>query len=68
MFRADYSKWKIDAPLTLAKGDRLRTYCSWDNTTNAALSFPGEMCFGVGFFLSTSASSPVCTNGLWIER
>lgn len=67
-FRADYTKWAKDKPLTLFKGDRVRTYCSWDNTTGADLQFPDEMCFGVGFFLSTSSSSPTCINGSWIER
>ena len=37
-------------------------------TTDAALAFPREMCFGIGFFLSDGASAPVCLNGAWRER
>lgn len=67
-FRADFSKWSIDKPLTLVKGDRLRTTCNWRNTTTGALTFPAEMCIGIGFFLSKTAVSPLCIAGNWIDR
>jgi hypothetical protein len=67
-FNAVYSKWSIDEPLAIAKGDRLRTRCSWLNATPAELGFPREMCFGVGFFLSDGSTAPVCIDGQWIPR
>jgi hypothetical protein len=69
-FNADYTRWTVAEPFTIAKGDVLRTYCNWDNTTASDLTFPREMCFGVGFFLAPSgaaATSPVCLDGKWIE-
>ncbi|MEY4580999.1 MAG: hypothetical protein RL701_5702 [Pseudomonadota bacterium] len=67
-FNAVYSKWTLDKPLVVAKGDRLRTQCDWENTGATALTFPSEMCFGIGFFLSDGSSSPVCLEGKWLER
>jgi Copper type II ascorbate-dependent monooxygenase, C-terminal domain len=67
-FKAAFSKWKPEVPLVLHKGDKLRTYCNWNNTTASDLTFPGEMCFSVGFFLSDGSSSPTCLDGTWIER
>jgi hypothetical protein len=67
-FNADYTKWAIDKPLTIAKGEKLRTYCNWQNKSPSALGFPREMCFGVGFFLSDGSSAPVCLDGQWINR
>jgi hypothetical protein len=67
-FNADYTKWSIDKPLTIAKGEMLRTRCSWQNATPAELGFPREMCFGVGFFLSDGSTAPVCIDGSWIVR
>jgi hypothetical protein len=67
-FNPDYSAWALDEPLKVAKGETFRTQCHWQNTTDAPLAFPREMCFGVGFFLSDGTSSPVCISGTWIER
>jgi hypothetical protein len=67
-FRAVYSKWSLEQPLTIAKGETVRTRCNWQNATDSMVEFPREMCFGVGFFLSDGSSSPVCLDGQWIER
>jgi hypothetical protein len=67
-FNAVFRTWPLETPLRLAKGDILRTYCNWDNTTDAALGFPREMCIGVSHFVSDGASFPVCYNGNWFER
>jgi hypothetical protein len=67
-FKAVYSRWPLAQPLTVSKGDMLRTRCDWQNPTDAALEFPSEMCFGTGFFLSDGSSSPVCLDGRWLER
>jgi len=57
----------LDAPLKLHPGDKLRTTCKWKNPTVSLLTFPREMCIGVGFFLSDGSSSPVCFNGTFID-
>jgi hypothetical protein len=67
-FKAVYSKWTVEQPLIVDKGDMLRTQCNWQNQTDSALMFPAEMCFGTGFFLSDGSSSPVCLEGRWLER
>jgi hypothetical protein len=67
-FTAVYSKWPLETPLIIARGEVLRTHCNWRNTTEAEIRFPREMCFGVGFFLSDGKTAPVCVNGKWQER
>jgi hypothetical protein len=67
-FKAIYSKWTVEQPLIVDEGDMLRTQCDWHNQTDSALTFPSEMCFGTGFFLSDGSSSPVCLEGRWLER
>lgn len=67
-FKAVYTQWPLEAPFVVAKGEKLRTRCSWRNTSDTALGFPREMCFGIGFFLSDGSSAPVCINGTWRER
>lgn len=67
-FKAVYNKWPVEAPFVVAQGDTLRTRCTWNNTTENAIGFPSEMCFGVGFFLSDGSSSPVCLHGVWTNE
>jgi hypothetical protein len=67
-FNAVQRTWPLAAPLHLAKGDKLRTYCNWSNSTDENLTFPREMCIGVSHFVSDGSSFPVCYNGSWVER
>jgi hypothetical protein len=62
-FNPQIQKWGIDAPLHVAKGDTIRTHCTWQNTTNAALTFPTEMCVGFSFFIGPTEID--CVNGQW---
>lgn len=57
-FKAVYSKWPLEAPLRVMPGDTLRTRCTWRNETAQEVTYPREMCFGVGFFLSDGKSAP----------
>ena len=66
-FNGVYRTWPLAEPLHLAKGDRLRTYCHWSNTTDTNITFPREMCVGVGYFISDGTSAPVCFNGNFRE-
>jgi hypothetical protein len=34
----------FENPMVIPKGTRLRTSCSWDNTSSKELGFPSEMC------------------------
>ena len=67
-FRAVVTDWPLDHPFRVAAGDTLHTECNWANTTGETLTFPREMCVGVGYFLSEGSSAPVCIDGQWIER
>lgn len=66
-FAAEYTKWGVEAPFRISKGDVLRTHCEWQNSSTDSLQFPREMCIGVGFFLSDGSPAPTCFNGTWIE-
>jgi hypothetical protein len=57
-FNADYSRWDLAQPLRMNKGDVIRTHCEWENTTDAPLAFPREMCVGVGFYLMKNGQGP----------
>ena len=66
-FNPVYSKWSPDSPLVVHAGDVIRTRCSWMNDTANSVTFPREMCIGVGFALADGAKPvvPVCLNGSW---
>ena len=38
-----------DGEFTVQAGDTFTTSCTWDNTTEAPLGFPEEMCVTFGF-------------------
>jgi hypothetical protein len=38
------------AGMPIGPADQIHVTCDWDNTGNAALSYPQEMCFAVGFY------------------
>lgn len=60
----NFRRWDVSAPLMLRAGDVLKTHCEWNNTTNAEVTFPTEMCVGVGFYLGAGAQIN-CTEGVW---
>ena len=69
-FNLRYSRWGLDSPFMIHKGDTVRTTCNWMNTTNDAMAFPREMCVGVGFTVLTGADTraPACANGTWMNQ
>jgi len=68
-FRANYTKWPAEEPLHLVPGDKLITNCEWINDTAEMVTYPREMCFGIGYFLTDgNGPTPMCINGKWIER
>jgi hypothetical protein len=66
-FNADYTTWGLESPLVIAKGDKLHTHCEWFNSSSSDVTFPREMCIGVGFYLADEGPAPTCFNGMWIE-
>lgn len=66
-FNANYTKWNLDSPYVIAKGDKLHTHCEWRNTSASDVTFPREMCIGVGFYLADGGPAPTCFNGMWLE-
>jgi hypothetical protein len=55
----------LDAPLTFAAGDAVRMTCTWHNTSDAALTFPREMCVLFGWQIGADKDTR-CVNGAWL--
>ena len=51
-------------PLSLRAGDVLHVECEYQNTTDAALRFPREMCVAMGFYFPGTADIQ-CGDGRW---
>jgi hypothetical protein len=66
-FNPSWSDWPVASPMVVKQGDTMRTHCEWANSTTNALKFPDEMCVGFGFFLTDTATAPVCLGGSWSE-
>jgi hypothetical protein len=62
----EWSTWSLDAPLTVKKGDLFRSHCRWENSTSNAMTFPREMCFGIGFYISDTPAAPACLDGTYL--
>ncbi|MET0591588.1 MAG: hypothetical protein ABW133_02740 [Polyangiaceae bacterium] len=68
-FKAVYSQWSATEPLHLVPGDKLVTECEWINDGTEMVTYPREMCFGSGYFLTNGTGpTPGCFNGKWTER
>jgi hypothetical protein len=57
--------YEADKPYTMNKGDTVRMTCKWMNTTDAPLTFPGEMCVFVGWRIGAEKDSR-CVDGNWL--
>jgi hypothetical protein len=67
-FNAVVRQWDPEDPLVLAPGDKISTYCDWNNTSDETIAFPREMCIGFGYFLGDGTTSPTCADGSFFER
>lgn len=63
-FAPTFTRYPVETPLQVRRGDRIRTECRWDNTSGNSVVFPSEMCAGFGFFLSNSPQIN-CIKGEW---
>jgi hypothetical protein len=64
-----FQRWTVEAPFRVNPGDKIRTACSWDNTSDAALKFPREMCISALFMLLPPGqidTPGVCQSGVWM--
>lgn len=69
-FNPVYSRWTVAEPFTLHAGDTMRTTCRWENSGSGTITFPREMCVGIGFALATGddPTAPACFNSTWVQR
>ena len=58
------SYYETKAPLKLHAGDVLRVECDYQNTSDAEIRFPREMCVGLGFYFPGTADIQ-CGDGHW---
>ncbi len=63
-FKPNLVYWTEANPYVMHAGDQVHTHCSWDNTTNASVEFPTEMCVGTGFYFPGNGEL-VCDDGVW---
>lgn len=63
-FNPRYTRFTVEAPNVARAGDTFHTHCEWQNTTAKTLTFPDEMCTGVGFYFP-SQGQIACTEGSW---
>jgi hypothetical protein len=66
VFNPLFDTWTLDKPLLFHTGDVLTTHCEWNNTTNAAVSFPTEMCVSFGFYLGDTQID--CVDNDWSDN
>lgn len=56
----------LEAPYRIKAGDAVRLACNWNNTTDAPLRFPGEMCVLAAWQLG-AAHDTMCFDGVWVQ-
>lgn len=64
-FNPRFVSWPPEAPLMLHAGDTVHTHCVFQNPGAEAVSFPHEMCLGLGFFVGDK--DVTCLSGSWQE-
>jgi hypothetical protein len=58
--------FSVEEPYTVKAGDGIHFTCTWDNTTDEALSFPREMCIMFGWQIG-AATDKKCFDGVWFQ-
>jgi hypothetical protein len=61
----NFTTYPVESPGFVPSGSMLHTHCEWNNTTDALIKFPSEMCVFFGFILNES--DIYCTDGVWNE-
>lgn len=63
-FDPNYQRFSVAQPLVAHAGDTYHTHCEWMNTGTKTVSFPDEMCDGIGFYFP-SQGQIACEDGGW---
>jgi hypothetical protein len=63
-FNPNWTKYTLAAPLMAVKGDTYHTHCEWSNDGTSSITFPDEMCTGVGFYFPSQGTFE-CDDGSW---
>lgn len=63
-FNPQFRRWDQASPYVLKVGDKIRTKCTWNNTSDGEVSFPREMCVTGGFYLGTGIEVN-CISNSW---
>jgi hypothetical protein len=58
--------YTLDKPYRFKAGDSVRMACKWNNTTDAPLKFPGEMCVMAAWQIGAEHDS-MCFDGTWVQ-
>lgn len=61
--KVDY--YTLEAPYSFKKGESVRVTCQWNNTTDATLMYPGEMCVLSGWQIGSERDT-ICYDGQWM--
>ncbi len=64
MFNPRYAVYSVQAPKVAKKGETYHTRCTCRNDSDKPLTFPTEMCAGVGFYFPGNGSI-ACSDGGW---
>jgi hypothetical protein len=54
----------LATPYVIKSGDKVEAQCTWNNTTDQAMTFPTEMCAGLLFVLGDTKDLG-CADGQW---
>ncbi|MFT3766718.1 MAG: hypothetical protein QM820_14570 [Minicystis sp.] len=60
-----FTQWPLKKPFKLHAGDVVHTRCVWNNPGPDLITFPREMCLGLGFFVGPK--DVTCSSGKWLE-
>jgi hypothetical protein len=63
-FNPRYNRFSLAAPMVAHAGDVYHTHCEWQNNSAQNLTFPDEMCSGIGFYFPARGQLS-CTEGVW---
>jgi hypothetical protein len=68
-FNPKFASFPVGQPMVIHAGDVVHTQCTWNGDANKALTFPTEMCAGIGFYVVPSGGTEVaCVDGQWPSR
>jgi hypothetical protein len=68
-FNPTFTVFSAEQPFQIKAGDQIHTHCTWNNPGSSPVTFPDEMCVGIGFYYApdgaTGAPEINCIKGVW---